>query len=129
MSAPTLDSRLAGAVWGHLIGDAIGVPYEFKKPSQIHSVRFGTAGTHRQPPGTWSDDGALMLATLDSLLSAGFDPEDQGRRYLDWFERGTYTPDGDGQFDVGETTRNALRHLRDGTDAVEAGGRGESGNR
>ena len=45
-------------------------------------------GTHNQPAGTWSDDGALMLALLDSLLDAGFDPDDQGRRSLDWFTTG-----------------------------------------
>lgn len=36
------------------------------------------------PPGTWSDDGALMLALLHSLLSAGFDPTDQANRALAW---------------------------------------------
>ena len=104
MTDPTLASRLAGGVWGHLVGDAIGVPYEFRKPSSIGRVHFGARGAHRQPAGTWSDDGALMLATLDSLLSSGFDIDDQGRRFLDWADRGAYTPDGDGRFDIGGTT-------------------------
>ncbi|HVA87206.1 MAG TPA: ADP-ribosylglycohydrolase family protein [Candidatus Saccharimonadales bacterium] len=128
MPEPTLQSRLAGGVWGHLVGDAIGVPYEFKKASEIRSVRFGAVGTHRQPPGTWSDDGALMLATLDSLLSFGFDPQDQGRRYLDWFDRAAYTPNGDGKFDFGHTTDVAIGQLLNGVDAVDAGGRDESDN-
>lgn len=123
-----LQSRLAGGVWGHLVGDAIGVPYEFKKPSAIRSVRFGAVGTHRQPPGTWSDDGSLMLAMLDSLLTFGFDADDQGRRFLDWFDRAAYTPDGDGKFDYGHTTDVAIGHLLDGVDAVNAGGHDESDN-
>src|SRR4051812_16650676 len=49
--------RLSGAVWGHLVGDAMGVPYEFRDPSRIGEVRWGDAGTHGVPAGTWSDDG------------------------------------------------------------------------
>ena len=65
---PPLPARLAGAVWGHLVGDALGVPYEFRDASAIGTVQWGATGSHHQPPGTWSDDGALMLALLDSLL-------------------------------------------------------------
>ncbi len=125
---PTLASRLAGGIWGHLVGDAIGVPYEFKAPEKIGTVTFGATGTHGQPPGTWSDDGALTLATLDSLLSVGFDLEDQGRRFLAWFEGTAYTPDGDGRFDVGNATAAAMARLRAGTPAIVAGGRSERDN-
>ena len=69
--------RLAGAVWGHLVGDALGVPYEFRSAGEIREVVFGASGTHGQPPGTWSDDGALILAlggapgALDMTLLPG----------------------------------------------------------
>ncbi len=121
-------SRLAGAAWGHLVGDAVGVPYEFKTAEEIggtDAVRFGATGSHGQPAGTWSDDGALMLALLDSLLEAGFDPDDQGRRALAWRREGAYTPDGDGRFDVGGTTASALHALENGTAAIDAGPTGE----
>ncbi len=121
METLELASRLSGAVWGHLVGDAIGVPYEFRSADAIGEVVLGAHGTHRQPVGTWSDDGALMLALLDSLLEKGFDPEDQGRRALAWDREGAYTPDGDGRFDIGITTSAALRALARGTPAVEAG--------
>ena len=127
----TLASRLAGAVWGHLVGDAVGVPYEFHQADEIGEVVFGATGTHHQPPGTWSDDGALMLALLDSLLDpltdtdAGrrpaFDLDDQGRRALAWQRDAAYTPDGDGLFDIGGATSAALRRLAVGTPAVDAG--------
>ena len=118
---PQIASRLTGAVWGHLVGDAVGVPYEFRAASQIGEVRFGATGSHHQPAGTWSDDGALMLALLDSLLSVGFDPEDQGRRIVAWYRDGAYTPDGDGVFDVGITTRSAISALESGVPADGAG--------
>jgi ADP-ribosylglycohydrolase len=116
---PTAD-RLRGALWGHLIGDAAGVPYEFMVPAEITNIHFGAIGSHHQPPGTWSDDGALMLALLDSLTNAGFDPEDQGQRMLAWWVEGAYTPDG-AVFDIGNTTRRSLSRLQTGTAAIEAG--------
>jgi ADP-ribosylglycohydrolase len=134
--------QLAGAVWGHLVGDAVGVPYEFLDPAAIEEVAFRGGGLHGQPAGTWSDDGALMLALLDSLVEEGpvtdgptaaparpargvpaahFDVEDQGRRILAWHERGAYTPDGEGPFDVGSATRAAIEALQAGVPAARAG--------
>jgi ADP-ribosylglycohydrolase/protein-tyrosine phosphatase len=118
--------RIEGAVFGHLVGDALGVPYEFRLPEAIGgpgAVAWGVTGSHGQPPGTWSDDGALMLALLDSLLESGFDPDDQGRRFLDWWRRGAYAPGGV-VFDIGGTTSTALRAIEDGTPAELAGGSG-----
>jgi len=120
-----MTERARAAIWGHLVGDAIGVPYEFRGPDPDRVVEVRQFGTHHQPAGTWSDDGALMLALLDSLTSVGFDPDDQGQRMLSWFDEGTYTPDGDGAFDVGATTRAAIDRLRRGTPAPEAGGTAE----
>ena len=78
---------LRAAVYGHLVGDAIGVPYEFTAPDASRAVELRGFGSHHQPAGTWSDDGALMLDLLDSLVSAGFYPEDisadEIRRYLE----------------------------------------------
>jgi ADP-ribosyl-[dinitrogen reductase] hydrolase len=122
--------RLEGAIWGHLVGDALGVPYEFRLPGEIGEIRFGAPGTHGQPPGTWSDDGALMLALLDSLVawdgdtgrvSVRFDLEDQGRRIRAWYEQGAYTPDGDGAFDIGGATLAAVHALQEGISAQRSG--------
>lgn len=123
-------NRRAAAVWGHLVGDAIGVPYEFMKPAEITAVELRGGGRHEQPAGTWSDDGALMLALLDSLTEVGFVPVDQARRFLAWVDDRAYTPDGDGMFDIGRTTAGALARARLGTPPLEAGGTGErdSGN-
>jgi ADP-ribosylglycohydrolase len=126
MNDVQLVSRLAGAVWGHLVGDAMGVPYEFMQARPVDEIVFGATGTWSKPPGTWSDDGALMLALLDSLLTVGFDPEDQGRRALAWADEGAYTPELEGRFDIGNATAAAMAALRRGRPAVEAGEQGES---
>ena len=117
-----MSERARAAIWGHLVGDAIGVPYEFSVPNPDRVVEVRQYGTHHQPAGTWSDDGALMLAVLDSLTSVKFDPDDQGQRMLAWFDEGSYTPDGDGAFDIGATTRAALDRLRRGARGIDAGG-------
>ena len=121
MTAPTLQERLAGGVWGHLVGDAMGVPYEFRRPSEVGSIRWGDEGSHGQPPGTWSDDGALMLALLDSLVSTGFDVEDQGRRAVAWKDEGAYRV---GRlFDIGGATSHALNRIAVGHSRPPPGGR------
>ncbi len=125
--AVDLATRLVGGVWGHLVGDAVGVPYEFRSASEIaaegpvRSDRGG--GIWDQPPGTWSDDGALMLALLDSLLApGGFDVEDQGRRSVAWWRDGAYTPDpGKPPFDIGNATRSAIDAIVGGAPAASAG--------
>ena len=91
------------------------------RPTQIGDVRFGATGTHGQPPGTWSDDGALMLALLDSLLSRGLRRRGSGSSAVAWRRDGAYTPDGDGVFDIGGTTGEALRAIEAGAAAADAG--------
>jgi ADP-ribosylglycohydrolase len=120
-----MTDRDRAAVYGHLVGDAIGVPYEFSVPDPYRVVDLRGYASHNQPPGTWSDDGALMLALLDSLANAGFDPEDQARRALAWADTGAYTPDGDGRFDIGGATSSALARVRRGVPAIDAGGTDE----
>lgn len=125
--ATAVPERLEGAVLGHLVGDALGVPYEFSSARSPDEVAWRGHGSHNQPPGTWSDDGALMLALLDSLLGAGFDPDDQGRRALAWREEGRYAPGGL-VFDIGGATAAALARIATGTPAAGAGAADAKGN-
>jgi ADP-ribosyl-[dinitrogen reductase] hydrolase len=120
-----LAARLEGAVWGHLVGDAVGVPYEFIRAAEIGEVEMRGGGTWGKPAGTWSDDGALMLALLDSLLEHGFDTADQARRMLAWYRDGFYTPFREGRFDIGGTTRQALDAMASGADPETCGPSGD----
>lgn len=133
---PTRAERLEGGLIGLLVGDALGVPYEFHEPRDIPardqiemSPPPGYPRAHLgTPPGTWSDDGAQALALLDSLLSCGrFDPEDLGRRLLMWADHGAYAVD-QRVFDIGNQTSKALSALRRGVPAVNAGPATESEN-
>lgn len=101
--------RLPAAVYGFAVGDALGVPYEFCDRDTFRCDRMTGHGTHGQPPGTWSDDTDMMLATLDSLAAhdGRVDVEDMRRRYVGRLRDGAYAIDGR-VFDVGGTVRQAL---------------------
>jgi ADP-ribosyl-[dinitrogen reductase] hydrolase len=126
----TLRERILGGLWGSLVGDALGVPVEFKDRAivQADPVRdMRGYGTHHQPPGTWSDDGALLLCTVDSLVASEFDMSDMGRRFVEWVNRGLWTATGEA-FDIGMATSDALFRIEKGTPPEQAGGAGEYDN-
>lgn len=127
--------RIAGGIWGLLVGDAFGVPYEFRSADQLRMVRIEMppppefARSHPDaPPEAWSDDGAHALCLLASLLDCGrLDIDDLGQRLVRWLESG-YMAVGGVVFDVGIQTRQALSALRAGVAANRAGVGGERNN-
>ncbi|WP_236606073.1 ADP-ribosylglycohydrolase family protein [Sandaracinus amylolyticus] len=126
--------RIAGGVIGLLVGDALGVPYEFHAPADIPTPiemepPSGFRRSHaRIAPGTYSDDGAHALALLTSLLHRGaLDLDDLGRRLVNWYEWGELAVDGD-VFDVGVQTARAIRAIQSGVDAERAGPSDPSAN-
>ena len=124
-----LPERLEGAVCGHLVGDALGVPYEFQPPERIGEVTWRGGGTHRQPPGTWSDDGALMLALLDSLARAPASTRPtRRRRALAWQRRRRLRTRAAPSSTSAVPPRAALARLRDGIAPDEAGAVDALGN-
>ena len=129
---PTYQERIAGGLIGLLVGDALGVPYEFHAPETIpeaQQIEFapppGFERAHRGvPPGTWSDDGALALCLLASLLKQDcFDAQDFGQRLVRWYDEGYMAVDAD-VFDVGNTTAEGIRAIKAGAAPLEAGPRG-----
>lgn len=135
-SKPTYRDRLAGGLVGLLVGDALGVPYEFRHARDIPPASlidftpppdFARAH-HGVAPGTWSDDGAHALCLLATLLERGrLDLDDLGARLLAWYEHGYMAVDGM-VFDVGLTCSAAIRAVRAGTPAAQAGPSGQYDN-
>ena len=123
-------SRMLGGLWGSVVGDALGVPVEFRHRAVIAEdpiTDLRGYGTYNQPPGTWSDDTSLMLCTLYSLLAADFDSADMGRRFVNFLDAAYMTPRGL-VFDVGIATASAIERLRAGVAAEDAGGTEENSN-
>lgn len=128
--------RVSGALLGLLVGDALGVPYEFHPPAALPARSaiamtppVGFARSHRAiAPGTWSDDGAQALCLLASLVAReGFDAHDFARRLVAWYREGYLAVDGV-VFDIGIQTERALHALIDGASPDSSGGRDERSN-
>lgn len=123
------EDRMFGGLWGAVVGDALGVPVEFKgrdvrkKDPVTGMLGYGTFGL---PPGSWSDDSSLMLCTAESLLD-GFDTGRMGDLFVRWFTTGLWTPHGQA-FDVGHGTRQAISAIESGIPAEQAGGTQEGNN-
>lgn len=116
MKEADTSKALADAVWGAAVGDALGVPYEFKARDGFSCTGMVGYGTHNQPAGTWSDDTALLLATCDSIKQCGrVDVSDMLDRFRNWNDMGDYTPDSQ-VFDIGIATSKALHTGLGGTD-------------
>lgn len=99
---------LKSAIYGFAIGDAVGVPYEFKLRGKFKCRGMRGGGTHYQPAGTWSDDTSMTLATCDSIRRLGkIDYRDLMARFMVWLHFGEYTARGK-VFDVGHTVLRAL---------------------
>lgn len=117
--------RARGALLGLAIGDAVGTTLEFRQrdsyaplDDMIGGGPFGLAA------GQWTDDTSMALCLADSLLARGdLDEHDLMRRFVRWWRDGENSPTGQ-CFDIGITTREALRRFESSGDPV-AGDTGE----
>ena len=119
-------AQYLGGLYGLLIGDAVGVPYEFHQPADIPPFEqidmqppYGFQRAHKSVPiGTWSDDGAQALCLLASLKHCNYlDLNDLARRFINWQNVGYMAVDYQ-VFDIGIQTGVMLRQRRE---QIEAG--------
>ncbi|HID22943.1 MAG TPA: ADP-ribosylglycohydrolase family protein, partial [Planctomycetaceae bacterium] len=125
-----LTDRRAGALWGLAVGDALGAPVEFQARGSFEPViDYRAGGPHGLQPGEWTDDTSMALALAHSIAEAGWDLNDQMRRYIRWWQQGEYSCIGR-CFDIGATTRQALVRFCASGDARRSGATDEysSGN-
>ncbi len=103
--------NLNNGIIGLAIGDALGVPAEFKSREELKRYPITDMvgdGTYNLPAGTWSDDTSMTLATIDSIISTGtITPNDMANKFLNWFRNAEYTATNE-TFDIGRTTLQAL---------------------
>jgi len=125
-----LEGRLRGALLGLAVGDALGAAVEFRAPGSFEEVAgYRGGGPHGLGPGEWTDDTSMALALADSIVHAGWDLDDQARRYVAWRRDGKYSVN-DCCFDIGITVGSALSRFQQTGDARNAASRDErsSGN-
>ncbi|MFK7740638.1 MAG: ADP-ribosylglycohydrolase family protein [Planctomycetota bacterium] len=128
--------RLAGGLEGLLIGDALGVPYEFTSAAMIPArarIEFEPPVDFERShesvlPGTWSDDGAQALCVLETLLDEGcLQLDGFAARLVRWLDDGYFAVDSS-VFDCGIQTARAIRALRGGAAPERAGPSAEADN-
>lgn len=124
-----LREKQLGALWGFLIGDAVGVPYEFTSADLLPPMNqldmnppTGFVKSYPNVPiGTWSDDGAHVLCLLDSLVERShLDLDHLATTLLQWYQQGKWAVDGN-VFDIGIQTSASLRAFDLGDSADQAG--------
>lgn len=114
--------RSRGALLGLAVGDALGAAVEFLPREVVlrAPVTGYRRGGHPIPAGGWTDDTSMALALSDSIAHAGWELNDQMRRYLAWRDDGAYSVI-NRCFDIGVTTKYALQRFKTTGDAWNAG--------
>ena len=108
-----IDDKIKGVFFGAIVGDALGVPVEFKSRKYLKTnpvkdmLEFGV---HEQPKGTWSDDSSLILATIAGLEN-GYDKFSIIDNFCNWYFNNEFTPHRE-VFDCGGQTSDALFYYK-----------------
>lgn len=124
-----LEEKIKAGILGLAIGDALGVPVEFKGRNYLKEnpvTDMKGYGTYRQPPGTWSDDSSLTFCTMQALLN-GYDLHSIAGLFVNWMVNAYWTAH-DERFDIGITTSESLYRYRTTKDPYNSGNKGERAN-
>ena len=122
-----LTYRIKNALFGFIVGDALGVPYEFMPREKINEIEFCVGGKHGMPVGVWSDDSSMMLCLVETYIENGLDFELYSKKIIDWASNGYMTPTGK-PFGIGRTTFFSIMQLKKGISYLESGEKGENSN-
>ena len=127
------EDRYVAAMLGLVVGDALGVPAEFKSRTELKANPVTDMigyGTHNQPAGTWSDDSSMAIATMEWLSKMGNNEPDYALlmdKFSSWLLYGDYTPYGN-TFDCGISTSRAIMNYGRGMEPLQCGGQSDYDN-
>ena len=122
-------NKILGGIWGLIIGDAVGVPYEFYEAKELPKLEeidmippnWFKKSYPNVPFGTYSDDSAQFLCVLDSYIECGgFDIDNLANKIFKWLNNGLWAVD-EIVFDVGNQTVSALREYGNGVSPLKSG--------
>lgn len=117
-----MGNKILAGILGLAIGDAVGLPYQFKERDTFECHSMSGHGTFNKPPGTISDDTSLTLATMESIGRKGrVDIEDIQRNFMKWYFEGAFTPE-KASFDIGRTTADSICKMSHGVAPDKCGG-------
>jgi len=122
-------NRLKGGILGSCLGDALGVPVEFKSRPKLREnpvTEIIGYGTYNQLPGTWSDDSSMTFCTIESLCE-GYDLKNIADNFVKWRYESFWTPYGI-VFDIGISTTKAIIQYKNKQDPKKSGNDDERSN-
>ena len=117
-------NQYLGAIIGHAVGDAMGFPTEFSKREELLKnpvLEMIDSPDLGLPAGSWSDDTAMEIATIDSFIHKKyFDYKDIMDRWVKWINESEYTSTGV-TFDIGRTCLKAIKKYCNGSAPLQCG--------
>lgn len=125
--------KIKSAIYGFVIGDAMGVPIEFEEREKLMKSPVTNMlgyGSYDVPKGVWSDDTSMTLATIDSIIvnKKELNYNDIADKFCEWINNAKYTATNE-VFDIGATTKYSLmRYWNNNIAAMKCGGTGISEN-
>lgn len=125
--------NIKSAIYGFVIGDAMGVPVEFEDREKLMKSPVTNMlgyGSYDVPKDVWSDDTSMTLATIDSIIvnKNELNYNDIANKFCEWINNAKYTATNE-VFDIGTTTKYSLmRYWNNNIDATKCGGTGISEN-
>lgn len=114
---------LKDILYGVAVGDALGVPVEFKSRYYLRQNPVNTMqgfGTHDVKAGVWSDDSSLTFCLAESI-NEGLDLQQLANKFIAWKNENYWTPEGE-VFDIGIASSLAIDRLANGVNPELAGG-------
>jgi ADP-ribosylglycohydrolase len=116
--------KIKDGIVGLTVGDALGVPVEFKSREYLMEnpvTEMMGHGTYNQPKGTWSDDTSMTLATMQSIVNRNdIDLTDIMMEFVLYVSESKYCQYE--VFDFGNTTIQSIIRFDDGLNVFECGG-------
>ena len=130
---------IKSVIYGVAVGDALGVPVEFLHRDEVRKIniqkmegidsdfKYGTRWADLTPKGSWSDDTAMTLASMDAMIENGFDPDAFMENFILWLKYGKYSSL-DYAFGLGGCCAKAINNYMREKDAYNCGCTSERDN-
>ena len=107
----TMKEKIRNSIRAYILGDVLGVPFEFRSEGTFLCCGFASGGIHGQIEGTWSDDTSVLLCLLDAFCTLGENIKkiDKFEKNLDlWYKNKKFNA-GSRLFDIGNQTAESIQ--------------------
>ena len=116
--------KVRSALLGFAVGNALGVPVEFSSKEEREAdpvVGMRGYGIRYQPPGVWSADTSLVIATMESVAYLKkIDACDIMKNFAGWYKENLFTATGH-RFGIDFNIQRAINAFLNGTPIIECG--------